>query len=667
MHSPPTDALATPARSAIPPWVITGLSGAVIVGTGAAAYANSFQGQFVFDDGGAIRDNPSIRSLWPLWPVLTAGTYTTIAGRPLLNLSLAINYAWGGLNPWGYHAVNLALHLLAALTLFGIVRRTLSLPSIPDRFQQHSNAVALSATLIWTLHPLQTESVTYIVQRAESLVGLFYLLTLYCTIRSVDSTRPLLWQIGAVVACLLGMASKEVMVSAPLIVLVYDATFLTRSLRETLRKRGKLYAAFCATWGLLAVLVVASGGRDKTAGFGYGLSSWDYAMTQWGAIAGYLRLCFFPAPLVLDYGTGIARAPAEIIPPAILIGLLICGTIAAFRFTPWIGFLGLAFFAILAPSSSFIPVASQTIAIHRMYLPLAAVAVLVTVLGWDLWWAVLDRFKGRGFPSQHPARWLVPLFVCGAVSLVFGSLTFLRNDDYQSVQHLWEDNFRKYPSNPRALCSAALESIYAGNDAAAVEMCNRALKIDSRLAHAYYVRGIGFTNQRDFERAFRDYSRSLELDPRNAFAHFHRGVVALQLHKDEDALASLSKATELAPSRPDYWLTLGKLLQRLDRCAEAAADFSQAIGLQPGNPDAYLSRGLCFRRIGRWDEAISDFTRVIELAPQFVAAYSNRALCFYDAKQFDRAWTDVRSVQSLGGQLDPEFIRRLSDATGAAP
>ena len=216
-----------------------------------AAYRNSFSGPFIFDDIASIVDNPTIRRLWPvsvpLWPPFSGGQ--TVGGRPILNLSLAVNYAWGGADVRGYHAVNLGIHILAALTLFGLVRRTLERAKLADgRAACPGRALptALVVALLWALHPLQTESVTYIIQRAESLMGLFYLLTLYCFVRFTErgsSFVPLrgtsadeeaggvVWAWLSVVCCLLGMATKEVMVSAPVIVFLYDRTFVSGTFR----------------------------------------------------------------------------------------------------------------------------------------------------------------------------------------------------------------------------------------------------------------------------------------------------------------------------------------------------------------------------------------------------------------------------------------------------
>ena len=230
-------------------------------------------------------ENPTIRQLWPPGPVLFPTLPgSTVEGRPLLNLSFALNYAAGGLDPLGYHLVNLALHLAAGLALFGIVRRTLLLPAMRECAGGAATRLALAAAVLWVVHPLQTESVTNIVQRAESLMGVFYLFTLYCAIRGFTGGSPYTWKLAAIVVCLTGMAAKEVMATAPLAILLYDAAFLSGSVRAAFAGRRKFYQALMATWGLLALLALSAGSHGRTVGFGLGVSALDYAQTQCVAI-----------------------------------------------------------------------------------------------------------------------------------------------------------------------------------------------------------------------------------------------------------------------------------------------------------------------------------------------------------------------------------------------
>ena len=150
-----------------------------------AAYANSFDGAFVFDDFPAIVENPNVRTLWPLSSSLDAPPEVTTAGRPVAAFSFAVSYALsGGYDTWMFHAMNVAIHAFAVLALFGIVRRTLLTPPLAPRFPKQSTTLAFVVALLWAVHPLHTQAVTYIVQRVESLMGLFLLLTLYCAIRA---------------------------------------------------------------------------------------------------------------------------------------------------------------------------------------------------------------------------------------------------------------------------------------------------------------------------------------------------------------------------------------------------------------------------------------------------------------------------------------------------
>ncbi len=376
----------------------------------AAAFSSGAGGAFIYDDYPAILENPTIRHLWPIWtPLSPPGHGATVTGRPLLNFSLAINYAIGGREVWSYHVVNVVIHMVGALLLFGVVRRTFLLPRMRDRWGEAALPLAFIVALLWAIHPLQTESVTYIVQRAESLMGMFYLLTLYGFIRGASAAGsgvrgqesgpdshpssftlhpssfilpPVAWYAASVLACLLGMATKEVMASAPLIVLLYDRTFCAGSFRDALRRRYGFYTALAGTWALLGWLALwmsplATGGGPGTQHFTW----WSYLLTQPGVIVHYLRLAVWPSGLCLYYGWPAATTVAEVLPPAIAIVSLLAATVWALVKRPAWGFLGAWFFAILAPTSSVVAL-GQAAFEHRMYLPLAAVVMAVAAGGY---------------------------------------------------------------------------------------------------------------------------------------------------------------------------------------------------------------------------------------------------------------------------------------------
>ncbi len=337
-RSPRSRPRTTSASSSDASW--TAFAVAILLAATAFAYATSFAGVFVFDDEPAIVENPHIRALWPPAAAMTAPAGTTLSGRPAAALTFAVNYALATdesrdvfslppsastvqverflHNVWGYHAANLFIHLGAALALFGVVRRTLQTFPPGRGVRERASVLALSCAVLWAVHPLTTSAVTYLVQRVESLMALCVLLTLYCSIRAWSGSRW--WIAAAVSACAAGMASKESMVVAPLLVVIWDAVFsAVQPWREILHRRRLLYAGLAATWILLAVLV-AGAHRPDAAGFGFAeWPWWRYLMTQSGVITHYLRLVMWPSPLVFDYDWRPSTLLASLL-PSLLIG-----------------------------------------------------------------------------------------------------------------------------------------------------------------------------------------------------------------------------------------------------------------------------------------------------------------------------------------------------------
>lgn len=502
------------------------LAGSVIVLAVWAAYANSLSAPFVFDDLKSITLNPTIRQLWPPGPVLSPPPGGGLSGRPLVNLSFALNHAVGGEAVWGYHATNLAIHALAALTLFGVVRRTLLRPVLAGRFGSPALPLAWAVAVIWALHPLQTEAVTYLSQRTEALMGLCYLFTLYAFIRGVDAAAPARWLILAVVACWLGVASKEVMVTAPVLVLLYDRTLVAGTFREAWRQRWFFYLGLAGSWLLLAWLM-----RDlpsRQVGYGLGVTGWAYALTECRVVVHYLGLAVWPNPLVFDYGTGALKPTAATVPCVLLIGLLAGGTVLALRRRLALGFVAAWIFLILAPASSVVPVVLQPMAEHRMYLPLAGVVVFV-VLG-------LHALAGR---------WSLAFVVVLATGL--GGLTAQRNETYRSELALWGDTVAKRPDNARAQMNFATALAQAGR----------------------------------LEGARQHFAAAVRLNPGDAVARYNLGNVLLELNRPAEALAQCAAAVSLRTDFVEARNNLGSALAQVGRLDEAQEQFLEALRQQP--------------------------------------------------------------------------------------
>jgi tetratricopeptide (TPR) repeat protein len=675
----------TPARDAF--WARWGifLAGSVVVLAVLAVYHNSFSGPFVLDDTLSITNNSSIRRLGSaLFPPPDSGT----GGRPLLNLTFALNYALSGFNVWGYHAFNLLVHVLAGLTLFGVVRRTLlrpefskcgrgvltpqsaqtrggdTLPTTVKCFATAATPLALAIAVIWTVHPLQTEAVTYISQRAESLMGLFYLLTLYCFIRGADnrcqvsgvryqgsedpkigsqpsalsSQLPVLrsfseggWLVASICCCLLGSMCKEIIVTAPVIVFLYDRTFVAGSFREAWQRRWRYYLGLAATWLLLAYLM--TGLDQRGVGFDRDVSWWSYALTSCRSVVLYLKLAVWPHPLVLDYGTAVVQHAAEVAPyMLILVGLIVATGVALWRW-PVIGFAGAWFFVILAPASSVIPVAGQPMAEHRLYLSLAAVVVLV-VLG-------LHRLIGRR-----------SLLVCAAVAVGLGCITVQRNKDYRSEVILWSDTITKYPNNERAHSNLGFAlAKMPGHLSEAISEYEAALRINPDYADAHNNLGNALLKEPGrLPDAIAEFEQALRNNPNLVEAHYNLGNALVNVPgRLPDAIAHFEAALRLNPDLADAHISLGNALLGIPgRRPDAIVHFETALRLNPDSAVAHYDLGNALLNApGHLNDAIAQYKEALRLKPDLAPARE-----ILDQLQNSSGSDGVGSIDSLSHQND---------------
>jgi tetratricopeptide (TPR) repeat protein len=592
------------------------------------AYSNCFSSPFIMDDGDAIVSNPTIRSLSPISRTLSGPLQSSTAGRPLVNLSLALNYAAGELDPRGYHAVNLAIHILCGLLIFGSVRRTFSKASNASSSANLPNLVAFFCALVWLLHPLETEVINYVTQRTESLMALAYLATLYSFIRGIDSKRPWNWYAVSILSCALGMLCKESMATAPVMVLLYDAVFCAGSLTAALRRRAVLYAGLAASWIVLAVLL-ASNGRSHSAGFTSGVSTQTYLLNQGPIVLRYFRLAVWPTSLVFDYGLPKAIAwPTAILPALPVIGLAGV-TAAAWFFDRRLAYLGTWIFVTLAPASTIIPIATEVGAERRMYLPMMAIAVLA-VLGISAIGRRRNIFIGS----------------VAAMCVTLGTLTFARNVDYRDPDGLWRQVIARYPHG-RAHYNLAISLREQGQRAEAIREYQLA---EDDMPDAQYALGFEAMQDRRFDEAITRLRRYLELKPLDINAIrasnlLGRALVAagrsdeaaaafrdtLRMHPDdaegtgglgqallngghlEDALGPLSRYAQSLPTSAPAHFNVGLTLLKLHRFEEAAGELSKAASLNPRDPGAHANLATAYVQFGRFDDAIAEFRQASAL------------------------------------------------------
>jgi tetratricopeptide (TPR) repeat protein len=585
----------------VPFWKSWWCAGIVIVALAVTAYHNSFRVPFVFDDELAIVANPTIRSLdTALFPPHTAEMGgLPISGRPVVNLTIAVNYLWGKGDVRGYHVFNLLVHVACGLAIFVLIRETLLLPSLAPRFGASAFEIALSVAVVWTVHPLQTESVTYISQRAEALLGLFYLLTIWCFARALRPDASRAWARCAVASCFLGMATKEVMVSAPLLAALYDRVFVSGSWREVWRRHHRLLLALASSWLLLAWFVIHGGGtRGLSAGFGLGVSGWTYLLTQCDAILLYLKLSFWPHPLVLDYGTTLVHRLAEVWWQATVLLGLFAATLWALRRRPALGFFGAWFFLILAPSSSVIPLVGQTIAEHRMYLPLLAIIVLTFVS--------IHVFLGR--------KALVMFAVVAAAVLT--STTVLRNEDYATTIRICEDTVRKRPGNARAMALLADYYHRAGNLTQARQWLERSLDIEPGVGAVLNNLGNVWQELGDPAKAISCFKQAVALRPHDLNALNNLGTALVMAGRASEGIDQLEAAVRLAPTSTETLANLANALAQTGRLPEAAAKFDALVRLQPHDAETRARFGALLFTLGQKEEAIEQLQTAVQLQPQ---------------------------------------------------
>ena len=534
---------------------------ALLVAAGVIVYGNSLWGAFIFDDQNAILGNPQIRRLWPLWNAFSAPANTPVAGRPVVALSLAINYALGGLDVRGYHAWNIGVHILCALVLFGIVRRTLGRSPLRERFGSASDGIAAACALIWLVHPLQTEAVNYVTQRTESTMALFYLFTLYAAIRALDARRPAWWHGVSVLSCALGMASKEVMVTAPLMVLLYDAVFRSGSFRPVFDKRWPLYLGLAATWTILLALTW-SGPRARTVGFSGGASAWEYALNQSIMVTHYLRLAVWPNALVLDYGAPQPASVLQVWPYLVVVALIAVATVMALVYRPAAGFLGAWFFLILAPTSSVVPIVTEVGAERRMYLPLAAVVILIVSSGW-IW---LSR-RSRAVPA------LLLVGVAGSLGLISAR----RNTDYRNDEVLWRTVVERRP-HWRAHSNLGEALQRAGRRSEAIQQHREALRLNPEAPEAKFNLALDLERNGELDESISHFTDYLRLRPDDAPAHSQLGTALAKRGRMEEATAEYREALRLDPGLSEAHRNLGTSLLQQEKVGEAAEHFERFLG-----------------------------------------------------------------------------------------
>jgi tetratricopeptide (TPR) repeat protein len=627
------------------------------------AYFTSFRGAFVFDDIRHIVNNELIKDLSRLPEMLASR-------RPVVTLSLALNHALGGLDTLGYHAFNLLIHLAAAWVLYDLVRRTLLLDRFAGSFAKSAAPIAAACALLWGVHPLTTQAVTYIIQRGESMASLAYLLVLYSLLRGATSRVSANWLALGVCACAFGLGSKAIVATAPILVLFFDRVFLSGSFLRSIRERWVFYLALFATLsllfinGLFASIFLTKAGEQSINNIGFGMENmlpFEYAITQPGVIWHYLRLVFVPIGQVIDDRLPMVQqiSPEVLIQAGLLAFAALAGLFASLKGRAW-GFLLLAFFVILAPSSSIIPIRDAAYE-HRMYLPLAAVIVLVVSAAY------------RFLPVLRSKAALAPVAV---LALLLAGLTANRNLEYASRLSIWEDTLNKRPENDRALVNVAIQLVESDAEPdypAAVEYLSRAMEIKPTTLTQRWL-GIAQARAGDIAAAERSMRAALQSGFQRPFDYARFGQKLLDLNETElydVAVLSWEQATIRRPQNAQWRLGLADAQRRSGDTASAILTTQEVSAVIPNDTSLKFILAQDLQTTGKIDLAIEQYQLVLEIDPAHIPAGIKLAELRLARQELDQARSLIELVIGFADSASDEtqsvayyLLGRIEEAAG---
>jgi tetratricopeptide (TPR) repeat protein len=530
------------------------LSILAIILLGLVVYSNTFFNSFHFDDFPDIINNASIRDLhhltriWNFWPT-----------RFITYLTLALNYHWGGLQVAGYHVLNLLFHLGASILVWYLVTLTMKTPFMKNEgLSAQAPWIAFISAVLFLVHPLQTQPVNYIYQRAVLLAAFFYLgaLALYVKSALVREINPasrawIPYYIAALVFAILSPFSKETAVTLPFMVCLYQRFFLTprRKFPWVMAVPFFMAALLLPVVWLIVHPVDIRGAKSTVEGYAGGITVGTYFLTQIKVLVTYIRLAFLPIHQSVDYDYPAARSLFEV--PVILSLLLLTAVLTAagklagkYRMSTFGIFW---FFITLMPESSLWP-NKDLVFEHRLYLPVAGFSMFLSS-------GIFYLFKNKNFLSVR----FFFLLVCA-----YSFLTYQRNKVWENEVTLWDDAVHQFPRDQRA---------YLNRGA------------------AYQVRG-------EIDRALADYNMVIGLGSVDAVTLSNRGKIFLDKRQPELALANFDLAIKVNPNFAGTYMNRGLLYAIYGKLNLAMKDFNREIELLPGDPQAYLNRAKLYELEG---------------------------------------------------------------------
>lgn len=589
---------------------------------GAIAYSNSFNVPFLFDDVHNIQESRGIRveSLSPR-KLLRSGSQGLLKTRPVAYVSFALNYWWDRYEPAGYHAVNLLIHIACAIVLFFWLAKTIELID-PER-QSRGRYLSFCVALLWLLHPVQTQTVTYIVQRMNSLATFFYLsaLLLYLNARLAESLRSKgIFFTGCVACGLLALGSKEIAATLPFFILLYEWYFLQELDIEWLKRKLPVLAlvvvcGFVTIWLYLGSdpLQVILASYEKRS-----FTPFERILTEFRVVVFYLFLLIFPHPGKLNLLHDFSLSHSMFVPFSTFPALLAIPSMLGFAV--WIAkkhrllsFAIIWYLGNLVIESSIVGL--EIIFEHRLYLPSIGFFIVAG--------ALLARFV-----RPCKVRWAL----LGLLCTVLGAWTFQRNTIWQDPVRFWQDTVAKSPKNARAHNNLGARLVAAGR----------------------------------FDEGIEALKKSLLLDQYLAAAHLNLGAAYLQSGNVGSAIAHLQNTSRIMHDSPHLLNLLAKAHMKNGNFIKASALLQRTIAKSPDFAQAYNTMGLLHLKEEQNEAALKAFQKAVALDKTFVEALNNLGQAFFLVGAFKKGIdTFQRALQIEPGHHNAIFnLARAYELTG---
>ena len=614
------------------------------------SYSNSFKCPFHFDDEVSIVNNNLITSLKYFWNL----NFWLSSNRALANFSFALNYYFNRLDVFGYHLVNLVIHIIAGFFVFLLVKLILDLNNYRHyKLDKYKNWFALSAALIFVVHPIQTQAITYIVQRMASMAAMFYIISIYLyAIGRIEQEqknnifKAIILYIMAVTFGIFGVMTKQNAVTFPFAFLLFEFNFI----RNKENKIFKNYIIISLSALIIACISFLLLNKEILAFALHGLkiSSTEYLITQFVVIVKYLQLAILPINQCADYGNISCAFPYiksfwrfDVVGCFLLLTGLFTLAVYLYKKNRAISFAILWFFLTLSIESSIIPIADPMFE-HRMYLPMLGVCICFI-------YCVFIMLK------KLNAVYL--FFFIALIIFILAVMCHSRNEIWTNELTLWTDVVEKAPNNARAWYNIGVifkkldrneEAIKYFNKALgispdydalfnkgetmallgkyeeAIKCYNNVIEIKPDDYQTWNNKGNVLEKLGKYEEAIRSYNKAIEINPGFDLAWYNKGTALSAIGKNEEAILSYNKATEINPGLDLAWYSKGTALSTLGKNEESILCYNKAINIRRENYEAWYNKGTINAIIGKYEEAIKCYDTVIEIKPDFYQALNNK-------------------------------------------